>query len=71
MLPAVRDAGTELLVDGFAVGFVAEDGTPGWVPLMDAWAVRFEAMAPARRFNLRKGQRHLTQQPIAPAWHSG
>src|ERR1700704_2291433 len=26
---------------------------------MDASAVRVEGMAPARRFNLRKGQRHL------------
>ncbi len=27
--------------------------------LADAWAVRFEAMAPARRYRARKGQRHL------------
>lgn len=29
------------------------------VALMDAWAVRFEAMAPVRRFYSRKAQRHL------------
>jgi hypothetical protein len=58
-LPAVQDAGADLSVDGFVVGYVAEDGTPRRVPLMDATAVRFEVMAPARRFNSRKGQRHL------------
>jgi TnsA-like endonuclease N terminal len=46
-------------LDGFLVGYVAEDGTQCRVPMADAWAVRFEAMAPARRFNVRKGQRHL------------
>jgi hypothetical protein len=30
------------------------------VRLVDAWGVRFEAAAPARRFNPRKGQRHLS-----------
>jgi len=33
---------------GVEVGYVAEDGTRHRVTLADAWAVRFEAMAPAR-----------------------
>jgi hypothetical protein len=37
-LPAVWDTGTDLTVDGFAVGYVAEDGTPRWVPLTFAQA---------------------------------
>src|SRR5262245_10610154 len=48
-----------LSVAGFEIGYVAEDGRQHRVPLADAWAVPFEAMAPARRFNARKGQRHL------------
>jgi hypothetical protein len=51
----VADAGLE----AFRVGYVAEDGTQRRVGLADAWAVRFEAMAPARRFMARKGQRHM------------
>jgi hypothetical protein len=51
----VADAGLE----EFRVEYVAEDGTQRWVGLADAWAVRFEAMGPARRFTARKGQRHL------------
>jgi hypothetical protein len=46
-------------VDDFEVDHVAEDGVRRRVALADAWAVRFEEAAPARRFNLRKGQRHL------------
>jgi hypothetical protein len=51
---------------GFAVGYVTEDGTRHRVPLADAWAVRFEAAVPARRFNARRGQRHLSGR-----WWSG
>jgi hypothetical protein len=43
----------------FEVDYVAENGTRHRVALADAWAVRFKAGAPTRRFNLRKGQRHL------------
>lgn len=45
--------------DGFEVGYAGEDGTQYRLPLADVWAVRFEAMAPVRRFMSRKGQRHL------------
>lgn len=45
--------------EGYWVEFVTEDGRRCRVGLGDAWAVRFEAMAPARRFMVRKGQRHL------------
>ncbi len=55
-----------LSADGFEVGYVTEDGTQHRVPLADAWAVRFEAAVPARRFNARKGQRHLSGR-----WWSG
>jgi hypothetical protein len=58
-LPAVRDAASGSSVDAFEFGYVAEDGTQHRLPLADVWAVRFEAMAPARRFTSRKGQRHL------------
>jgi hypothetical protein len=50
-------AGVEL--DGFWLGYVAADGTQHGMSLADAWAVRFEAMSPARRYRARKGQRHL------------
>jgi hypothetical protein len=53
-------------LDGFEVDYVAEDGTRYRVPLADAWAVQFETFAPARRFNVRKGQRHLPGR-----WWSG
>ena len=43
----------------FEVGYVAEDGSARRVALTDAWAVRFEATAPVRRFYSRKAQRHL------------
>jgi len=43
----------------FEVGYVAEDGSAHRVALTDAWAVRFEATAPVRRFCSRKAQRHL------------
>jgi hypothetical protein len=57
-LSVVSDvAGVEL--DGFRLGYVAADGTQHRVSLADAWAVRFEAMSPARRYRARKGQRHL------------
>jgi hypothetical protein len=58
LLPAAWDVAVDGPLDEFEVGY-AEDGTRRRVPLGDAWAVRFEAMAPARRFNVRKGQRHL------------
>jgi hypothetical protein len=57
-LGVVRDvAGAER--EAFRVGYVTEDGAQHQVLLEDAWAVRFEAVAPARRFHARKGQRHL------------
>jgi hypothetical protein len=43
----------------FEVGYVAEDASAHRVALTDAWAVRFEATAPVRRFYSRKAQRHL------------
>ena len=55
-----------LSADGFEFGYVAGDGAQHRVRLADAWAVRFEAMVPARRFNARKGQRHLSGR-----WWSG
>jgi hypothetical protein len=58
-LSAVRDTAPDLSANEFEVGYIAEDGTRHRVPLADVRAVRLEAMAPARRFNARKGQRHL------------
>jgi len=58
-LPTMRNTAPSLSADEFEVGYIAEDGTRHRVPLTGAAAVRFEAMAPARRFNARKGQRHL------------
>jgi hypothetical protein len=43
----------------FEVGWVTEDGVAHRAELADVWPVRFEAMAPVRQFNSRKGQRHL------------
>ncbi|WP_426514668.1 TnsA-like heteromeric transposase endonuclease subunit [Dactylosporangium sp. McL0621] len=60
MLPGVQDVVGEGSVDGFEVGYVGGDGTQYRLPLADVWAVRFEAMAPVRRFMPRKGQRHLS-----------
>jgi hypothetical protein len=55
----VVDTGCDWLVDGFVVGDVTEDGTQQRMPLTDAWAVRFEAMArrrtPAARDKLENG----------------
>ena len=48
-----------LVPGSFEVGYVAEDGSAHRVALTDAWAVRFEATAPVRRFYSRKAQRHL------------
>ncbi|MDW5324464.1 TnsA-like heteromeric transposase endonuclease subunit [Plantactinospora sp. KLBMP9567] len=59
-LPAVRDVAFGWSLDEFVVGYVTEDGTRRRVSLAEAWAVRFEAVAPARRFTARKGQRHLS-----------
>jgi hypothetical protein len=50
---------SEVELDGFRLGYVDESGTQHWLSLADAWAVRFEAMSPARRYRARKGQRHL------------
>jgi len=47
-----------LVPGSFEVGYVAEDGSAHRVALADAWAVRFEATAPVRRFYSRKAQRH-------------
>ncbi|WP_433605716.1 TnsA-like heteromeric transposase endonuclease subunit [Dactylosporangium sp. CA-139114] len=44
---------------GFEVRFVVEDGTQCQLPWTDAWAVRFESAAPARRFTSYRGQRHF------------
>jgi hypothetical protein len=59
MLPAALDVVADGSMDGLEVGYVGEDGTQHRLPLADRWAVRFEAMAPVRRFASRKGQRHL------------
>jgi hypothetical protein len=59
VVDGVAGAGPE----GFRVGYVAEDGMQCRVGLADAWAVRFEAMGPARRFTARKGQLHLSGFP--------
>ena len=40
-------------VGDFEVDYVTEDGGQHRVPLADALVVRFETVAPARRFNLR------------------
>ena len=47
------------LADGFEVRFLAEDSTERRLPWTDAWAVRFESAAPARRFASYRGQRHF------------
>src|SRR5262245_9826154 len=57
-LGLVRDV-ADAELDGFRLAYVAEDGSQHRLPLADAWAVRFEAVAPARRYRARKGQRHL------------
>jgi hypothetical protein len=58
---AGRGVGDASLVpECFEVGYVTEDGSAHRVALTDAWAVRFEAMAPVRRFYPRKAQRHLS-----------
>ena len=43
----------------YRVGYISLDGMRHQVSLADAQAVRFEVMTPARRFAVRKGQRHL------------
>jgi len=45
---------------GFEVGYVTDDGGEHRVPLVDAWSVRFEDAAPARRFRWMKSQRHFS-----------
>jgi hypothetical protein len=54
LLPTVRDAAVDRPSEESAVDCIAEDGAHCRVPLLETWAVRFEAMAPARRFQLRK-----------------
>ena len=49
----------EVELDGFRLGYVDEVGTQHRLSLADGWTVRFEAMSPARRYRVRKGQRHL------------
>jgi hypothetical protein len=51
-------AGAEL--GEYRVGYISQDGMRHQVWLVDAQAVRFEMMSPARRFAARKGQRHLS-----------
>src|SRR5256885_6458262 len=52
---AARDTAVDGLLDGFEVGYFAEDGMQRRLPLTDEWAVRFEAMAPVRRVLARPG----------------
>ena len=49
-----RPEAVALSADGFEVEYITEDGAGHRVPLADAWAVQFEAMAPARGFRARK-----------------
>jgi hypothetical protein len=44
----------------FEIGYRSEDGAEHRVALEDAWLVPFERGRPVRRFNARKGQRHLS-----------
>ncbi|GCB45972.1 TnsA-like heteromeric transposase endonuclease subunit [Streptomyces sp. NL15-2K] len=45
--------------EGFEVAYANRDGSEFRRPLVDAWAVRFEDVAPVRAFKSYKGQRHL------------
>ncbi|MGW4304765.1 TnsA-like heteromeric transposase endonuclease subunit [Streptomyces californicus] len=45
--------------EGFEVAYTDRDGSEFRRPLVDAWAVRFEDVAPVRAFKSYKGQRHL------------
>ena len=45
--------------EGFEVAYVDQSGAAVRRPLLDAWAVPFEDMAPVRAFHSHKGQRHL------------
>jgi hypothetical protein len=45
-----------LVPGSFEVGYVGEDRSAHRVALTDAWALRFEATAPVRRFFSRKAQ---------------
>jgi hypothetical protein len=56
---SVVPGAADVELDGFRLGYVAEDGMQHRLSLADAWAVRFEAMSPVRRYRARKGQRHL------------
>jgi hypothetical protein len=56
-----------LVPGSFEVGYVAEDGSAHRVALTDAWAVRFEATAPVRRFYSRKAQRAVRLEAAALA----
>jgi hypothetical protein len=58
-LEAVRDAEPDPPPGEFDIEYVAEDGMRRKMPLAEASVVRFTAMLPVRRFNARKGQRHL------------
>ncbi|MFE7115179.1 TnsA-like heteromeric transposase endonuclease subunit [Streptomyces sp. NPDC057654] len=44
---------------GFEVAYADQDGSEFRRPLVDAWAFRFEDVAPVRAFKSYKGQRHL------------
>jgi hypothetical protein len=44
----------------FEIGYRSEDGAEHRLALEDAWLVPFERGRPVRRFNARKGQRHLS-----------
>lgn len=46
-------------IEGFEVAYVDRDGAEFRLPLVNAWAVRFEDVAPVRAFKSYKGQRHL------------
>ncbi|MGA4851291.1 hypothetical protein ACOBQB_35470 [Streptomyces sp. G5(2025)] len=46
-------------IEGFEVAYADRDRSEFRLPLVDAWAVRFEDVAPVRAFKSYKGQRHL------------
>ncbi|TLQ48508.1 TnsA-like heteromeric transposase endonuclease subunit [Streptomyces marianii] len=46
-------------MEGFEVAYADRDGSEFRLPLANAWAVRFEDVAPVRAFQSYQGQRHL------------
>jgi hypothetical protein len=47
-------------VDGFAVGYITEDGAEHRIELAEAWTAPLEWCRPVRRFPSYKGQRHFS-----------